>query len=92
MALTAKACTSSSATSLVKCGCSMLMAHLHAMFRTLFSVNLPLDQLIRASQSSLLRKHAADSLCHARLWQGLRFRRGRDLQCGSSAAAVGPCS
>jgi sigma-B regulation protein RsbU (phosphoserine phosphatase) len=46
---------------------SMLMAHLHAMFRTLFSVNLPLDQLIeRASRvfcESTLPTHYATLVC-----------------------------
>ncbi len=46
---------------------SMLRAHLHAMFRTLFSVNLPLDQLIeRASRvfcESTLPTHYATLVC-----------------------------
>lgn len=54
---------------------SMLMAHLQAMFRTLVSLNFPLDELVgRASR--VFCESFADALRHTRLRQSLHFRRG----------------
>ena len=68
---------------------SLLMTHLHAMFRTLISLNLPLGQMMeRASRvfcESTLPTHFATLVCGRATQMG----RGGNLQCGTPATC--PC-
>ena len=67
---------------------SMLMAHLQAMFRTLISINLPLEEIVERASRVFCESTLPTHYATLGLWQSQHVRRHRDLQCGPSAAAA----